>query len=137
MQRAARTGLTLIEVMIVVVIIGLLAGFAMPKFNGSRRQAYIAAMRNDLRNLVGIEEVFFSDSARYSSNQASMNYRVSAGDVVSIATGPGYWSATAAHAQIPGFTCGISVNTDNPVTAGVPDGQTECKTAGAAGITGK
>jgi prepilin-type N-terminal cleavage/methylation domain-containing protein len=137
MQREARSGFTLVEVMVVVVIIGILAGFAVPKFNGSRRQAYMAAMRNDLRILVSAEEVFFSDSSRYTTQQTNLKYRPSAGDVVSIVAGPGYWSATAAHAQVPDFSCGISVNIDNPVTPGAPDGQTECRTAKGAGATGK
>jgi type II secretory pathway pseudopilin PulG len=123
--------------MIVVVIIGILAGIAVPKFSGARRKAYIAAMRSDLRNLISAEELFFSDSSRYSAQPSSMKYRSSSGDVVSIVTGPGFWSATAAHAQVPDLSCAIAMNTDNPLSPDVPDGMTLCRTSGAAGATGK
>jgi prepilin-type N-terminal cleavage/methylation domain-containing protein len=126
MWRAPRSGVTLIEVVIVVVIIGLLAGMAVPKISGSRRNAFIAAMRSDLRNVVSAEEVFYSDSLRYTTRQQALSFKPSAGDLLAITTGPGYWSATATHAQVPDFTCGISVNTDNPLVAGAPEGQAAC-----------
>ena len=60
-----RKGFTLIELLIVVVIIGILAAIAIPKFANTKSKAYIAAMKSDLRNLVTAEESFFADSAEY------------------------------------------------------------------------
>jgi len=60
-----RTGFTLIELLIVVVIIGLLAAIAIPKFANMKEKAYIASMKSDLRNLVTAEESYFADSAQY------------------------------------------------------------------------
>lgn len=135
MTRASRTGFTLIEVMIVLVIVGVLAGIAMPKLRGTRRSAYEATMRSDLRNLVGAEELFFSDSSRYTGDYAQLSVRPSANTTVTVETGPGFWTATASHSQITdGFTCAISVNTQNPLVAQAPEGQPAC--AGARGATG-
>ncbi|HEX4575418.1 MAG TPA: prepilin-type N-terminal cleavage/methylation domain-containing protein [Gemmatimonadales bacterium] len=93
----ARRGFTLIEVLIVVVIIGILAAIAIPKFANSKDRAYISQMKSDLRNLATAEEAFFYDSATYTTNFARMNnYAASVGIAVVIneATPQG-WSATA------------------------------------------
>src|SRR5580765_6342782 len=62
-----RNGFTLIELLIVVVIIGILAAIAIPKFANTKSKAYVTAMKSDLRNLVTAEEAFFSDSTYYTT----------------------------------------------------------------------
>src|SRR6201984_3352119 len=62
-----RKGFTLIELLIVVVIIGILAAIAIPKFANTKTKAYVTAMKSDLRNLVTAEEAFFSDSTYYTT----------------------------------------------------------------------
>src|SRR5438128_12340213 len=61
-----RKGFTLIELLIVVVIIGILAAIAIPKFANTKEKAYIASMKSDLRNMVTAEEAYFADSVTYS-----------------------------------------------------------------------
>ena len=65
MKTTLKKGFTLIELLIVVVIIGILAAIAIPKFANTKTKAYTAAMKSDLRNLVTAEESFFSDSVAY------------------------------------------------------------------------
>src|SRR6266850_5523367 len=66
-----RKGFTLIELLIVVVIIGILAAIAIPKFANTKEKAYLASMKSDLRNLVTAEEAYFSDYTTYQAGTAS------------------------------------------------------------------
>ena len=129
MSRNNRKGFTLIELLIVVVIIGILAAIAIPKFANTKSKAYVTAMKSDLRNLVTAEEAFFSDSSKYTDVVGDLKFQNSTG-VVSpkIAVGAGFWTATNTHTQLPGTTCGIGINTTNPVTgASAAEGEPTCK----------
>src|SRR2546430_15564127 len=87
-QVMSRRGFTLIELLIVVVIIGLLAAIAIPKFSNTKEKAYIAAMKSDLRNLATAEEAFFYDSAKYTTSFALMgNFLASAGVALGVKKG--------------------------------------------------
>ena len=99
-----RKGFTLIELLIVVVIIGILAAIAIPKFANTKDKAYVAAMKSDLRNLATYEEQYAADNAgAYFSGDgsaegfaASQNVTVTA---TAVAGPPPSWSATATHSQ--------------------------------------
>ena len=122
-----RKGFTLIELLIVVVIIGILAAIAIPKFANTKSKAYVTAMKSDLRNLVTAEEAFFSDSSRYTATLTQLQYKNSTGVMTpSLTTGPGYWSATVTHSQLAASTCGIGVNTTNPQVSTAGDGEPAC-----------
>src|SRR5260370_10129952 len=62
-----RKGFTLIELLIVVVIIGILAAIAVPKFANTNAKAYIASMKSDLRHLVTPEEAYFADAVKHAT----------------------------------------------------------------------
>ena len=62
-----RKGFTLIELLIVVVIIGILAAIAIPKFANTKDKAKIASMKTDLRNFVSAQEGHFADFATYAT----------------------------------------------------------------------
>jgi prepilin-type N-terminal cleavage/methylation domain-containing protein len=129
MQNRTRRGFTLIELLIVVVIIGILAAIAIPKFANTKQKAYIAAMKSDLRNLVTAEESYFADSTKYVTyDTTQLKFRSSTGvNAPTIVPGQGYWTATITHTQIASFSCGIGVNTTNPVVTTAGDGEPVCK----------
>jgi type IV pilus assembly protein PilA len=128
-MRNTRRGFTLIELLIVVVIIGILAAIAIPKFANTKSKAYIAAMKSDLRNLVTAEESYFSDSAKYATDTSKgMKFKPSTGvSMPTITTYSGAWLATNTHSQLANFSCGIGVNTTNPLVTAAGDGEPTCK----------
>ena len=124
-----RKGFTLIELLIVVVIIGILAAIAIPKFANTKSKAYITAMKSDLRNLVTAEEAFFSDSSKYTTNLTAIKFQKSSGtNDPGVNVGTGYWTATNTHTQLQNSTCGIGINTTNPVNGTAAEGEPSCKT---------
>ena len=123
-----RKGFTLIELLIVVVIIGILAAIAIPKFANTKSKAYVTAMKSDLRNLVSAQESFFADSAKYTTDLVVLGFKQSTGVTApTIATYPGAWTATNGHTQLTGTTCGIGVNTTNPTVATAGEGEPACQ----------
>jgi prepilin-type N-terminal cleavage/methylation domain-containing protein len=103
-----KRGFTLIELLIVVVIVGILAAFAVPKFQSTKGKAYTSSLRSDLRNLATAEEAYFYESGTYTSNLSSLNVTLSSGVTVTFgaATGGG-WSAKVTHPLAYPIECAI------------------------------
>jgi type IV pilus assembly protein PilA len=104
MMNKNRKGFTLIELLIVVVIIGILAAIAIPKFANTKDKAYVAAMKSDLRNLATYEEQYAADQngAYFSGNGTAQGFTPSQNVTVNatLVTGPPQsWTATATHSQ--------------------------------------
>jgi len=120
-------GFTLIELLIVVVIIGILAAFAIPKFVNTKQKAYVAQMKSDLRNLATAEEAFFYDSVFYTSSLPALNnFQSSTGVTLTVleATAKG-WSAEAVHGQTP-RRCALYQGAAAPVAPATVEGRITC-----------
>ena len=125
-----RKGFTLIELLIVVVIIGILAAIAIPKFANTKSKAYLTAMKSDLRNLVTAEEAYFADSSKYTATITDLKYQNTTGvnaPTIVAPTGSGAWYATITHSQLAGTTCSVGVNTTNPLVSSAAEGEPTCK----------
>ena len=120
-----KKGFTLIELLIVVVIIGILAAIAIPKFSATREKGYFAAMKSDLKNLASQQEIYYSDAYAYSTATTDLSFTSSAGVTVASAASSSGWSASVVHAAL-GTTegCvifyGTAASPSAPVTSTAP-----------------
>lgn len=122
-----KAGFTLIEVMIVVVIIGLLAAIAIPKFTNTKGRAYVTAQKSDLRNLAAQQEQFYYSNLAYAPTAAQVSMAATNGVNLSIteATGSG-WSATTSHANTT-TRCAVFYGTAAAVAPASQSGVITCQ----------
>jgi len=107
-MRQRRSGFTLIELLIVVVIIGVLAAIAIPKFQNTKGKANLAALKSDLRNLATAEEAYFYQNGSYTSSLTALNLNPSPGVIFSFGTvNAGGWSASVTHPQAYPIMCAL------------------------------
>jgi prepilin-type N-terminal cleavage/methylation domain-containing protein len=138
-----RKGFTLIELLIVVVIIGILAAIAIPKFANTKQKAIVASMKSDLRNLVTAQEAFFSDNNDYAgaitaaaqvngiAGAGSVSFTPSSGNVLVLTyVDAAGWTATMTNPAVTGVpsTCGIytGVVANSPNAAVTQEGAPAC-----------
>ena len=98
-----RKGFTLIELLIVVVIIGILAAIAIPKFAATKDKAKLASVKTDLRNMETAEEAYFSDYAVYGTfaqMQTASNFSLSSGNTMVVTTNASGYTGTATNSSI-------------------------------------
>ncbi len=114
-----RKGFTLIELLIVVVIIGILAAIAIPKFAATKDKAKLASLQTDLRNVVTAQEAYFADWATYGTLAQLIS-----SNLISVSSGnTGSGSAVAS-----GFTATLSNST-------ISAGKSSCTVQVGAGAT--
>ena len=121
-----RKGFTLIELLIVVVIIGILAAIAIPKFANTKEKAYLATMKSDLRNLITAEESYFGDNTAYTNSLPATMYALSTGVTGPTFTGPtgSNIGASVGHTQTT-RTCAVYVGTTAQAPAN-KEGEPKC-----------
>lgn len=114
-----RSGFTIVELLVVILIIGILVSIAIPRYSSTRDRALLASVRADVRNAETSEEAYFVDAGHYASLtelQTYTNYNTAPGNVVAV---------TAA-------TSGYTIAANNPaISAGI----TSCQVQVGAGAT--
>ena len=138
-----RKGFTLIELLIVVVIIGILAAIAIPKFANTKQKAIVASMKSDLRNLVTAQEAFFADNRDYAgavdplvqtnglAGAGKVNFSPTTGNVLDLTyISAAGWKATMTNPAVTGTpkNCGIytGLAANAPNAAVVQEGAPAC-----------
>ncbi len=122
-MKRSNKGFTLIELLIVVVIIGILAAIAIPKFAATKQRAYVASVKTDLKNLATAEEGYASTNngnyvfagtigptATDTIATAGFSMQASNGVKITLTGSAAGWGATATHTNVPGMTCAVYYN---------------------------
>lgn len=123
----SKAGFTLIELMIVIVIIGILAAIAIPKFTDTKARAYTAAQRSDLRNLAAQQESYFYTNHVYAATAGATGLAPSNGVTLTIneSSGAG-WSASTSHSATA-MHCAVFYGSAAAVAPAVSPGVITCQ----------
>ncbi|HPF62456.1 MAG: prepilin-type N-terminal cleavage/methylation domain-containing protein [Gemmatimonadetes bacterium] len=118
-----RKGFTLIELLIVVVIIGILAAIAIPKFAATKDKAKLASVKTDLRNMMTAQEAYFSDFSTYTGSLSSQLFQQSSGNTFTVSGTTQSFTATVTNASITTNPKQCTVTVGSGTTT---DGQIAC-----------
>jgi prepilin-type N-terminal cleavage/methylation domain-containing protein len=127
-MRSIRKGFTLIELLIVVVITGILAAIAIPKFQTSKGRTYAPSIRSDLENLTSVQEDYFYFNERDASAMNLVSFAGTDGVTINIIEADSRgWSAAATHPSAFPLTCAVYFGAAAPVAPAVAEGVINCR----------
>ena len=119
-------GFTFIEMLVVMIVVGLLAGLAYVKVQSSKDKGLVATMTSDLHAIAQEQEAYYFQNRTYTSDLVALNATLSQnnGIVINEATVSG-WSGTMSNPRTA-QRCYIFVGTAQPVGSATSDGLINC-----------
>ena len=96
-----------------VVIIGLLAAIAIPKFAATKDKAKLASVRSDIRNIMTAQEAYFFDYATYTATLNPQTFVPTPGNTAAVVQSGGSYTVTAGNPSISSgfYSCTVEVGT--------------------------
>ena len=130
-QGKDRSGFTIIELLVVIVVLAILAAIAVPRLLDSRRAAYFASITSDFRNFGIVQEEYWISHGTYAIDLTDLQFEESDGVEIQVleATSTG-WSAVGTHMALSADQgCAIYLGDANSPT--LPDGTAHSAGSGA------
>ncbi len=93
-REGARSGFTIVELLIVIVVIAILASIAVVAFSGIQKRAKVSAAKADLANIGKQMQLYYADHGRYPST-----LQVPRTDIANILKAAGLYEVTRASSQ--------------------------------------
>lgn len=96
----SQKGFTVLELLLVVLVIGIVAAFILPKIGDTKQKTYVAAMKNDLRNFATAQENYAQENDGYAQSPSDItNFAFSEGvtTVTTSANAEQSWQLTVKH----------------------------------------
>jgi prepilin-type N-terminal cleavage/methylation domain-containing protein len=102
MRRYNRPGFTFIELLIVMVVMGVLAGIGIPRIRNMKERSYQAMLRSDLGALRTAQEAYYAENLRYATDVSALEFRLSTNVSIDIQSADPLkgWRASARHAWL-------------------------------------
>ena len=108
-----RAGVTLVELLVVLVLVGVLASIAIFRYQQVQDRGLYATLESDLRTLSIHQELYHSEHDTYAAVASLADYTPSApGAAVTVTfADKSGWAAYASHAGLPGHRCSLFMGT--------------------------
>ncbi len=113
-QADEQRGFTIVELLIVIVIIGILAGITILAYNGIQQKAHVAALQSDLSSAASTLEIANAQNNAYPADLASAGLKASPGTTYQY-THSGTWNSYCLTGTNSGASYDISSMNMTPI----------------------
>ena len=121
-----RRGFTIIELLIVIAVLGILAGLAYAKLQSNKDKAIVASMKSDLHAIAEEQEAYYFQNRDYTTQLNLLNANPTIGNTITITeASPSGWSGNVANPKVA-TVCYVFVGTAAPVGSATQDGVVDC-----------
>lgn len=109
-----------------MVVLGILASIAIPKFREYKHRYYLTVMTSDLENLAITQEAYWHDQDTYTNDLAALKFTASPNVTITVITADTTgWSGTATHSLDPS-TCALFYGGAGPLPPAVTKNLIAC-----------
>lgn len=132
MRTANRRGFTFAELLVVLAVIGLLAGIGIPRYHALKSRAYVSSMKSDLGTLRVAQESYYAEHQVYSTDLSQLDFKSSSDVTISLGSSDPMagWTGTATH-RLSASTCRTATGHD---LGDSENGAIDCEDSAPTGV---